>query len=171
MNSATPTATAGFDATTGDDRTFFVDGLREGQTYRITVVNCNNVFGDGRNATFTAENVVTDGQNNTVANTGSPAADIVRVNGVRTTETAANAAVTGLQIPTTTFVADDVSASFIIDGDGVECILPVVYFDSSTEDTTKGGNVQRLELVSGLNGTPQRPLEEFDTGGRTKFTS
>ena len=69
-----------------------------------------------------------------------------------------------------TFVANaSESVNFVVDGDGAECVLPFVYYDSSTVDPTEGGNSPRLELVSGPTGSFQRPAEEFDTGGRTTF--
>jgi len=170
-STATVTATVNTvngDSTTEDDRAFFIAGLIQGETYRITLVKCENVQGDGRNAMFKASPIVPATAPPTFgADTGTPTADIVRVNGVATSDT--DAVTPGIQTGTTTFVASNTNADFIVDGDGAECIVPVVYFDSSTRDQSKGGASPRLELVSGPTGSFRSPSEEFDTGGRTTF--
>ena len=163
---ATPTmnTTAG-DNNTADDRTFFAGGLTQGETYRVTLVKCANVQGDGRNAKFLSE-AAAGSVSGFAAVTGAPVADIVRVNGAATTDS--DTATVGIQTGSTTFVAATSGASFVVDGDGAECIVPVVYYDSSTKDPSDGGNITRLE-VQGPAGQFGAPVEEYDTGGRTTF--
>ena len=171
-NAVTATATAtmnvaGGDNNRNDDRVYFAGGLTPGQTYRITLVKCANVIGDGRNATFksAADPSSSTGRS---ADTGAPVTDVTRVNGVATTDSDTVAA--GFQSGTTTFKATGNSADFVIDADGVaECVLPVVYFDGTTADPTKGGDSNRLELAGGPVGSQQKAIEEYDTGGRTQF--
>ena len=164
-NAATVTATVNVDMTRTDDRVYFVDGLEQGETYRINQVLCENVRGEGGNATFRAVEL-TPGSGKFAVNTGVRNSDITRVNGAATVDPNSAAP---FEVPTVTFVAATSVASFVIDGDGAECIVPVVYFNNDTRDTTKGGDSPRLELVGGPTGSFQRPSEEFDTGGRTTF--
>ena len=163
---ATPTmnTTAG-DGNTADDRTFFIGGLTVGETYRINQVVCDNVRGEGGAATFRAEEL-TPGSGKFAVNTGTRNSDITRVNGAATVDPNSAAP---FEVPTVTFVATTSRASFVIDGDGAGCVVPVVYFNDDTRDTTKGGDSPRLELVGGPTDSFQRPSEEYDTGGRTTF--
>jgi len=156
------TAATAVDTTTGDDRTFSVAGLVSGETYRITLVACANVRGTGSDATFLAEALPAP-STGFAAVTGGPAADITVVNGTRRDLTVAG------EMPSTeTFVATGTTATFVIDGDTPECVVPVVYFDSTTADPSQGGTSTRLE-VAGPAGSFGAPVEEFDIGGRTTF--
>ena len=163
---ATPTmnTTAG-DGNTADDRTFFIGGLTQGETYRVTLVKCDNVQGEGGAATFRAS-LIAGSTTAFGADTGTPTADITRVNGAVLADSSTDA---GFQSGTTTFVAATSGADFVVDGDGAECVVPVVYFNNNTRSNsaTKGGASPRLELVGGPGNS--RPSEEFDTGGRTTF--
>jgi hypothetical protein len=166
---ATVNPQSGGDSTADDDRTFSIAGLLTGETYRITLVACDNVQGSGSSATFLAEADTANTGSGFSANTGMPTTDIVSVNGVATVETEANVLVDGLQVGTTTFVAIDATATFVIDGDTAECVVPVVYFDSTTADPSQGGTTTRLE-VAGPAGSFGAPVEEFDIGGRLTFS-
>ena len=165
----TRTVTANPDTTTTDDRTFQVSGLTSGETFRITLVRCENVRGSGQDATFLAS---ADANSSTgfSADTGSPTADIISVNGVATQDSDTPTA--GTQTGTTTFTASGTTASFVVDGDSAnECVVPVVYFDSSTANTGEGGNSTRLELNATAAGQFASPAEDFDIGGRTNFVA
>jgi putative cell wall-binding protein len=166
---ATVTANTGNNAATADNssvdnRTFVIDGLFEGETYRITLVTCANVGTDANgNPTF-----VPQADSGSVtgfgAATGTRTADITSINGTPTTDS--DTSTSTITIPTATFVATGSTATFTVDGDTVECVVPVVYFDSSTADTREGGNLPRLEVNA--NGTP---AEDVDVGGNTYFVA
>ena len=157
------------DTSSADDRQFTVAGLVSGQTYRITLVKCENVQGSGSDATFLA---ATEANSSTgfAADTGRPTADITSVNGVARADT--DTTLAGLQVGTTTFVAAAATATFVVDGDTVECVVPVVYFDSTTADPNQGGTGPRLEVAAPTGtATFSAPVESFDIGGETNFTA
>ncbi|MCW2950728.1 MAG: putative cell wall binding repeat 2-containing protein, partial [Thermoleophilia bacterium] len=163
-DAATAVVTANPDTTTVDDRTFTLDGLIAGETYRITLVKCENVTGTGRNATFVAEPAA-GSSTGFAAVTGNPTTDITFVNGTPN-NVDSNATVDGVQRGSTTFVATGTTANFTIDGDTAECVVPVVYFDSTSANPNAGGAITRLEVTqAGV------PAEDFNVGGRTTFVN
>ena len=168
---ATATATINVaDTTTVDDRTFTLDGLFAGETYRITLVTCENVQGSGRDATFLAEADATSSTGFAAA-TGDPTADITSVNGVDQGDS--DTATVGIERGTTTFVATGTGANFTIDGDSPgECVVPVVYFDAMTANANAGGDINRLEVQAPATaGGFTAPVEDFNVGGRTNFVA
>lgn len=163
----TRTAVINPDTAGGDDRTFTASGLVSGQVYRITLVRCENVRGNGQGVTFLAE--AAEGSSTGFgAVTGAPTADILSVNGEARADS--NTTAPGFQSGTTTFTASGATATFVVDGDEAECVVPVVYFDASTSDTSEGGNLPRLE-VSGPARSFGAPAEDVDVAGRTSFTT
>ncbi len=165
-DAATATATVNPDTSTVDDRTFLIDGLRTGETYRITLVTCEKVQGSGTDAQFLAEED-TNSSTGFAAVTGAPTTDIIRVNEQDQTDMSPLA---GFQRGTTTFVASGTSATFTIDGDQApECVVPVVYFNNDSANG-QGGESPRLEL-EGPAGEFSSPVEDFNVGGETNFVA
>jgi hypothetical protein len=162
---ATLTAESNPDDTSADDRRYTVDGLDEGQEYRITLVVEGNI-GENAEGETTFEEDGTTG----LAATGMPTADISQVNG----EAPQNNMGNGTELtdnepgmsPSVVFIADSEMATFTVDGDDApESVQPVVYYNGGGDgENPEGGDSPRLELNE--DGTPS---EEFDVGGVVNF--
>lgn len=151
------------DASTADNRSFTVTGLDDDETYRITLVACDNITRDGDgNAVFAFDPADVEGDGDNLAATGPTQADIITINGTATTDADAGA---GVMTRTATGTPVNGSLTFTIDGDGAECVVPVVYLDGGAGQTNaQGGSSIRLELDDdGL------PVETFGLGGETTF--
>lgn len=153
------------DNTTADNRDFTVAGLDAGEEYRITLVTCDSVTREAD-----GDVVFDDADNDNLADTGNPTADIISVNGAAPTNntgegTANTTPVTNSAVAT---VPANGTITFTIDGDTAECVVPVVYENGFAGNTGSegGGTSPRLELEA-----DNTPSEDFGLGAQTTFTA
>ena len=134
---------------TSDDRQYTASGLTAGSTYKIALFPAANVKVTSGKVTF----VDADASANQADGVGTPAADILIVNG------AANSAAVASAQPL------NGSITFTVDGDNAEeSVIPVLWLDN-------GAHANQLDLVvpAAANTNPKEPSEAFGIGGSVSY--
>ena len=142
-------------AGTTDRRSFLATGLANDRTYRVTLVNADQVSVDDDGVvTFTSDVSPNQG----LAAVGAEVADIVSISNAGTIDAGANSA-------TTTPVNGAVTVT--IEGVARGSVVPVIYLNGAPGGSPETGGVSpRLELdADGL------PTEPFGIAGVTTFTN
>ncbi len=167
LNDNTAATGAGADDP-ADNRSFTVTGLNNALTYRITLVDSQNVKGDAGNRTFKSS-LITGTTNKYAVDTGANIADILNVNnGVNAL--AGTNEVAGVDTVTTKPVNGAIT--FTIDGTAPGTVVPAVYIDGGQGGTaTTGGASNRLETSATKAGDFAAASETFGLGGPTTFTA